>query len=255
MTVAQAALCTDGFQRWNLTHDLDLDDLDRHYADLVTEFEDLPQDPYLSEPGRYRRYARGMYLPWTNSFSWIPATPGQSVDGMNGYYQGAHNPEFVNVVRELPAIKQSALENPLLQSIIAFDYEQTQWGEADSCWPIHVGVHLIKLSVDDGGEAVSSPNELHQDGEPFVFAHLMYRRNARGGGNVVALPRHRGRQPDEVPPADVIAEFELSRPLESYGIHDHLVSHYVAPVRQDSDSAPGERAVILTDFVPMRQSI
>lgn len=255
MTATTLDLCTAGFQRWDLMQELDVPDLQRHYDDLVAEFADLPPDPYAAQSGRYRRYARGMYLPWSGDFAWIPSGRGESVAEKNGYFQGSHNPEYVDVVRELPAIRDSALRNPLLTALVGFDYAQTRWNADDRLWPVHVGVHLIKLSVDDEGVAVSSPNELHQDGEPFVFAHLIYRSNATGGHNVIATPAHRGRQPEEVPAADRLAEFELVDPLESYAIHDHLVSHYVGPVRRDTPGRPGERAVILTDFVPMRQSI
>jgi hypothetical protein len=123
-------------------------------------------------------------------------------------------------------------------------------------WPIHVGVHLIKLLVAaEGEEAFSSPNEIHQDGEPFVFTHLIYRQNAEGGENIFAAPSYRGSQPADVPPDDRIAEFTLVKPLESYGVRDVLVSHYLGPIYRGPGPEPGERAVILTDFVPMRQRI
>jgi hypothetical protein len=79
---------------------------------------------------------------------------------------------------------------------------------------VHVGVHLIKLRIAEAGEeAFSSPNELHQDGEPFVFAHLVFRHNAEGGKNLIAPTKYRGAQPSDVPPEDRISEFVLTEPL------------------------------------------
>ncbi|MFF5480065.1 2OG-Fe dioxygenase family protein [Streptomyces sp. NPDC012935] len=256
MSVLESELSKNGFAKWNLADVFGISESDSNYQALAGEYDNLPEDPYAAGSGRYRRYARGLYLPWSKEFSWIPATEDQSRDGMNGYYQGNHNPEYVGVVRNLPAISERARNNQLLLDIIDFDFQQTRWNDVDAVWPLHVGVHLIKLSIDeDGGEAVSSPNELHQDGEPFVFAHLMYRRNAEGGDNVIAPPKYRGMQPHQVPDDEVMASFELTRPLEAYGITDKLVSHYVGPIRKSDGEGPGERAILLTDFVPMRQLI
>jgi hypothetical protein len=135
-----------------------------------------------------------------------------------------------------------------------FDFQQTYWDDDDLAFPLHVGVHLVKLVADrDGTEAVASPNELHQDGESFSFAHLVYRRNSEGGINIIAPPHFRGKQPEEVPHRERLAEFQLTGPLESYGVADKLVCHYVSPVRKGKGAGPGERAVVLTDFTPTRQ--
>lgn len=254
-SLAGSELFENGYARYDLAKHFNVNVDNDDYQALKAEFDDLPEDPYAKGSGRYRRYARGLLLPWSREFSWLPVTESQARDGVNGYYQGDHNPEYVGVVRYLAALSESARTNSVLLDMIIFDFEQTYWNDIDSVWPLHVGVHLIKLSVIDDGEAVSSPNELHQDGEPFVFTHLVYRRNAEGGSNLIAPPSYRGKQPANVPADDRLAEFQLTEPLQSYGITDHLVSHYVGPIRKTGGSGAGERAVVLTDFVPMRQRI
>jgi hypothetical protein len=249
-------LVENGFARYDLVAHFDLAEGDERLRRLSSSFEDLPVDPYAPGTGRYRRFARAMILPWTGEFTWIPPGSGQRGEPAHDYFQGDHNPEYVGVVRTLPAIAENVLANPLLTDIVKFDFAQTRWGPVDSRWPLHVDVHLIKLLVKtDDEEAISSPNELHQDGEPFVFTHLVQRRNAVGGGNVIATPEHRGKLPHDVPSGDLLAEFELVNQLESYGVTDHMTSHYVAPIRKGRRNAPGERSVILTDFTPMRQSL
>jgi hypothetical protein len=247
-------LVSRGYARYDLARQFEVAESDDRFTGLLNEFDDLPADPYEPEAGRYRRYGRGLFLPWSGEFQWMPAAAGEGTG--NGYYQGKHNPDYANVVRDLPALRLSAMNNPLLLDILAFDFAQTQWSTAEACWPLHVGVHLIKLSAGRRDHvAVSSPNELHQDGEPFVFAHLVYRRNAKGGENVIAHPGCRGMQPADVPDELMIDRFELSGHLESYGIYDKKVSHYVAPIRQGDDPIPGERAVVLVDFTVMAQRI
>jgi hypothetical protein len=245
-----------GYERYDLADLLNISDSDADFKALLVEFDDLPADPYATDACRYRRYARGVVLPWSRMLIWIPEVRQAGENGASGYFQGDHNPDYAGIVRTLPAIPESALNNQLLKDIVLFDFDQTRWDSADAVWPLHVGVHLIKLSTDeDGREAISSPNELHQDGEPFVFAHLMYRRNAVGGHNVIAPPRCRHLLPSEISPDLIMAEFELAKPLESYGITDEKVSHYVAPIKKGALAEPGERAVVLVDFTVMRQQI
>lgn len=90
--------------------------------------------------------------------------------------------------------------------------------------PIHVGVHFVKLLVEnDDDKAVSSPDCLHQDGEPFTFAHLIKRENVKGGTNAIGIPDIKGNRPEEVDQADIHRGiFELNKPLESYGVYDSV---------------------------------
>ena len=256
MSVPDSDFIRLGFVRHDLASHFGVTDDDKHYMALKTAFDRIPEDSYAPGSGRYRCYARGLILPWSRQFTWIPPLDGHPRAGLNGYYQGTYNPEHAGTVRYLPDIGQEARRNDLLLKMIMFDFEQTYWDAEDLVFPLHVGVHLIKLTTDkDDMDAVSSPNELHQDGEPFTFAHLIYRGNAEGGVNIIAPPRFRGMQPEEVPGGERIATFELTNPLESYGVADHLVTHYVSPIRKGKKVEPGERAVILTDFTPMRHGL
>jgi hypothetical protein len=253
MPVVNSPLALRGFVTYDLASRIRAAD-DERYVALDALFDDLPEDPYARGSGRHRRYARGLILPWSGQFMWIPPSTENLRVGLNGYYQESHNPEHAGQVRYLPDIGEKARSNSLLLDLVMFDFQQTYWGEDDLAFPLHVGVHLVKLVADrDGAEAVTSPNELHQDGESFTFAHLIYRRNSEGGINIIAPPRFRGKQPEDVPHGERLAEFQLSSPLESYGVADKLVCHYVSPVRKGKGVGPGERAVVLTDFTPTRQ--
>ena len=120
--------------------------------------------------------------------------------------------------------------------------------------PLYVGVHMIKLAVRDRAEqAVSSPDCLQQDGgsaATFTFAHLVACTNIRGGDNVIAVTGGAGRQPADLPPQDVHARFTLTGPLDGYAVHDHRVSHYVAPVRLGDEPGHGERRILIIGLVP-----
>jgi ornithine carbamoyltransferase len=221
----------------------------------ITEcFAHLPLDPYAPEANRSRRHSRAVYLPWTGVLAWIPGLHDDEYGFAAEFYQGHHNAEYEGVRRRFPEIPAASRDNPLLLRIIRFDLEQALWLEGLKNGPVHVGVHFVKLTVQDQDDiAVTSPDCLHQDGgtSTFTFAHLVTRRNAVGGENVIASPRCAGHRPDEIPAALVRSRFTLAEPLDTYGVHDVRVSHYVSPVRRGDVPQPGERSVILVGLTPL----
>jgi hypothetical protein len=256
--VADSGLPVAGFERFDLgevTGRIGPDRSDALLQEIQDAFDDLPADPYALETQRFRRYARAVAVPWTRSISWFPATHDDTVGWAIEYYQGDHNPEFPGERRLFPAVPQSVLRNELLAEIVLADLDRVGWLDALRSNPVHVGLHFIRLFVDDAEqEAVSSPNRLHQDGEPFTFAHLIRRRNVVGGVNVIAPPRFAGLLPHEVSEELITASFTLEEPLESYVVYDPKVSHYVSPVRA-AELGPGERCVLLIDFTPLVPNI
>jgi hypothetical protein len=221
------------------------------FEQIRKSFTDLPADPYAEGTNRYRRYGRAMVVPWERSLAWLPTASNPHLGPVTEYYQGDHNPDYPGARRRFPAIPTQIQENPLLREIILFDAKQTLWVEHFNHSPLHVGVHFVKLAVDNPhDEAVSSPNVLHQDGEPFTFAHLISRCNVVGGVNVIAPPRCAGLRPEEVTSDLLQAEFTLEHPLDSYVVYDPKVSHYLSPVRRGNEPRRGERGVLLIDFTP-----
>lgn len=205
-------------------------------------------DDYAPELNRYRRYSRALVLPSSGNIEWLPNV---NRDGNEyaAYFQGKFNPEHPGSYREFHSIDSDIRENKLLKEIIMANYHETFWQEEDKIMPIHVGVHFVKLMVDnDEDKAVSSPDCLHQDGEPFTFAHLIERKNVKGGTNAIGIPEVRGEQPYEVDGKDLHEVFEISKPLETYGVDDSAVSHYVGPVMKGPEDGAAVRSVILIDY-------
>ncbi|MBC1475774.1 2OG-Fe dioxygenase family protein [Listeria grandensis] len=214
-------------------------------------FEDLPMDAYATGLHRYRRFSRAVILPWSNQVEWLPAIVNEDGDEVAEYFQGAFNPEFKDAYRSFPMLQQEMLENELLKRIIQFDFAQTYWDKRDMVMPVNVGVHFVKLKVErDGDAAVSSPNCLHRDGEPFTFAHLVRRQNVVGGLNVIATVDDVDQLPGAIDTGHIFADFVLTEALESYGVADVAVSHYVSAVHKGTGDEAGERSMILIDYQP-----
>jgi hypothetical protein len=250
------ALRQDGFARYGpheLSIDLTASPTQTVFDEIRACFASLPPDSYAHHANRYRRYSRAIFLPWTKELFWLPALPDAEHGFAVEFYQGVYNTEYQGVPRRFPEIPAAVRDNPLLQQMIRFDLEQALWLDTLRNVPVHVGVHLVKLSIESpNDDASSSPNHLHQDGgsSTFTFAHLATRTNAVGASNVIASPDCVGRQPHEVPRDGVMSEFTLEQPLDSYAVHDPRVSHYGSPLRRDRQERPAERGVVLVGLTP-----
>ncbi|RIL71591.1 hypothetical protein BUY49_06000 [Staphylococcus devriesei] len=238
----------NGYARYDLMKVLNYEGIDYDYRELLENFNYLPKDDYALNSNRYRRYSRAIILPETENIVWLP-TIHKNNNEFSAYFQGKFNPEHPGAYREFHALEKRILKNKLLNKIIKFNYRETFWKKEDLILPIHVGVHFVKLSVEkDGDKAVSSPDCLHQDGEPFTFAHLIERKNVIGGTNAIAIPSVAGNKPDEIDSQSLIETFEIKNPLESYGVFDSKVSHYVSPITKGNKEGKGTRSVILIDY-------
>ncbi|UXR78335.1 MULTISPECIES: 2OG-Fe dioxygenase family protein [unclassified Staphylococcus] len=237
-----------GYSRYDLMKSLKYEGLSYDYNEILEYFNKLPLDNYAPDSNRYRTYSRAIILPGTEEIYWLPTINKEGFD-YAAYFQGKFNPEHPDSYREFHAIDKKIRNNKLLNKIILHDYKETFWNEVDKILPIHVGVHFVKLYVktaDD--EAISSPNSFHQDGEPFTFAHLIERKNILGGINAIAVPSAIGNTLENIDQNDLKEVFELQNPLESYGVYDRKVSHYVSPVKKGKDNLSGARSVILIDY-------
>ncbi|OYD07022.1 2OG-Fe dioxygenase family protein [Paludifilum halophilum] len=245
-----------GYIRFDLQSELADSGLLNHFDPLKQVFTDLPADPYARDTQRYRRYSRAVIIPWTHELHWLPNYHPRNGEPVCEYYQGAYNAEYQEEYRAFAPVPEAIKSNPLLQEMILYNFKLTFWDERILTMPIHVGVHFVKMSVDDpDSESVASPNHVHQDGEPFTFCHLIERSNVIGGINTIATPECAGKNREEIDPNLIHEEFELTSPLESYGICDRMVSHYVSGVRLGTDRDVAERSAILIDYVPTVISI
>lgn len=239
-----------GFAYYDLKNMIRYKGIETDLEQLTGAFDNLPPDEYAPHLNRYRRCARAVVMPKTYQIQWLPES---EVDGKAyyEYFQGSFNPEYTGEYRRFPSLTKETMANRLLEKIIHFDFKETFWMREDALMPVHAGIHFVKLKVEKEGDvAVSSPNNLHQDGEPFTFAHLIRRRNIIGGMNAISEPSQRGKMPEDLDEKDITTSFYLENSLESYGVYDPLVTHYVGEVEKGDADGPGERSAILIDFQP-----
>ncbi|EIW58012.1 uncharacterized protein TRAVEDRAFT_49029 [Trametes versicolor FP-101664 SS1] len=225
-------------------------------SSLHAHFDTLPSDPHApASAARFRQYSRAVVLPFEDKPR-VYWSPGHFKDGQDitYYNQGVFNPEHNSERRAMPSIPES-MHHELLEKLILTDVALCDWSVDELRHPIIVGVHFIKTApTEEHPVSKTTPNSLHQDGHKFSFVHLVQRRNAIGGENVIAAQggRYSGLQPSEVPAEDVLARFYLESPLDTWAAYDAKCSHYAGPVMQEVPGPePSERSVIICDIEPM----
>ena len=226
--------------------------------DLIKQnFASLPKDPYAEKTvNRFRAYSNLILLPWKRHLFWIP-TENKQGQHVSSYWQGHHNPEHQNKIRYFTPLDSEVKHSVLLKNLILHDFDLTFWQTHNYNFPLHIGVHFVKLLVlSKAHRAISSPNCMHRDGEAFTFAHLFTRYNIKGGKNYVAGPEWANHTLDNIPEGHLKAKFELREPFATYAVCDALVSHYVSPVELNNKALSfGYREIILIDFSPMQQHL
>lgn len=228
---------------------------------IFEEFQMLEKDQFApSDTQRFRRYGNALILPWEKEIKpiWLPPVANDNGEYLSGYDQGNNNPEHSSI-RYFNALSEDVKKTNYLNKLVIDDYKLT-FGLNDHYLPIYIGVHFVKLTSNSSDIlGISSPDCFHQDGEPFTFAHLIYRsNNIVGGENYIAHPSERNKSLKEVNVENIYSHFTLKNISDSFAVHDSSVCHYVSPIKKvepSQDDLMGERWMILIDYSLTKQNI
>ena len=153
------------------------DDLQQALLSLTIDYADLPSDEYLpgGEKFRFRRYGRFRFLPASCELQRLP-----HVD----YFQSADIYRVTGgYLSKFAPLSESSFDNPFLQELIRFDFEQFPVAAEHNEAAWEVQIHLIRVTASAGLEGRPTPEGIHRDGAEFVTVHLAELVNA-GGGDV-----------------------------------------------------------------------
>ncbi|BCJ51696.1 hypothetical protein Asp14428_31710 [Actinoplanes sp. NBRC 14428] len=193
-------------------------------SELAAAWDDLPADPYLAEPHRYRfrRHARYRFA------------GGELVRQPDGpYYQSAEdNRLFGGTERTFAPVTPEAGSNPFLAELLRFNIGQLP--ASATGWDVNI--HLVRIvgSRDVVGEPV--PEGVHRDGFAYVSMHLMKRENVVGGETEV-----RGEDGSH------LLKGVLEQPLDSLYLDDRALLHYTSPI-SPADAEPAHRDMLLVSY-------
>ena len=191
---------------------------------LAQAWNDLPADPYLTEPHRYRyrRHARYRYA--GGELTRQPDGP---------YFQSAKdNRLFGGAERTFAPVTPETGADPFLLELLRFNIGQLP--PSDTGWDVNI--HLVRIvgSREVVGEPV--PEGVHRDGFAYVSMHLMKRENVVGGETEV-------RTED----GTHLVKGVLRSPLDSLYLDDRALLHYTSPISPES-SEPAHRDMLLVSY-------
>ncbi|MEV4562116.1 2OG-Fe dioxygenase family protein [Kitasatospora sp. NPDC049285] len=198
---------------------------------LAKEWENLEVDGYLKGGARFRerRYDRFSFLPRTGEVTLQPHRP---------YFQSSTaNPYAGGIQREVAGLTASTLDNPLLKSLIVFNFEQFPVAPEllDQHWEVACHQFRIIGSAAELGEP--TPEGPHHDDVDFGAIHLMSRSNVAGGGSqVYDLSK------------ELIAEFCLESRLDTMYWDDRRLLHAVHPITAADDREVAVRDVLILGY-------
>lgn len=216
----------------------------RHLTAFLDSCQELPPDLHARDSVRHRRHGRFLLNSVTHDLAPMPPVDA----GVSLYRQSPHsNPEQAGQWRSFAALTSDQYESPFLISAIMLCFAALP---ALGPVEIEVGVHVVKNTARPGRPGRSTPNHLHQDGEPFTWAFLLSRGGVIGGENVFAEVTAAGNPVERTPSSQVIDRFVLLNPLQGWVVDDRRVSHYVSPVEVVTGAMEGHRTVLLIDFTP-----
>lgn len=198
---------------------------------FVEEWENLCEDRFMGDGGRYRQRRYGRFL--------LEAASGalQFLEGTSIYQSLEDNPLNGGVLRTFEQLTPEFRSNPFLLALVAFDYANLPLGPEDpGRWT--VGVHQIRITAQPREVAKPSPEGIHIDAERFTVQHLVGRHNVTGG---------------------LFSAYDQQRsPVFEWLQHDQFDSvyftgetlHGASPIRSSDGRNPGCRDILLIDFDP-----
>lgn len=206
------------------------DELRAAWAQLQAEYEYLPADRFLPDGGvyRYRRYDSFRFDPQADTLELLPHET---------YFQDTDiNAVTGGIIREFAPLTTQISDNPFLQELIRFDFNQFPTTPEMRLGEWQVDVHLIRVIARAGEAGHPTPEGVHRDGAEFVTVHLAELDNVVGGEVSIY---------DDA--KNHLESFTLCNVLDAYSFRDSALWHGVTPVRPAFGDF-GMRSILTFDY-------
>lgn len=197
----------------------------QHFERLSEFWNQLQQDAYLRDAGkyRYRRYAvlevannRTRLLPYEPHFQT------NTYNRLNGGFS-----------RNFAYFSPVVLNNPVFQQLLAWNISMISRVDRQN-WKVQC--HQFRITSDEKKAGKPTPEGIHQDGAEYVFIMLIKRHNIKGG--VTCLYRDGKR----------VFEGTLKDPGDAVLINDNVLSHSVSPILSLRKDDVAYRDVLVMTF-------
>ena len=200
--------------------DVALDALDA----LRPSWDDLPEDGYLKDGGRYRRRRHACFVQESDALRAAPHRAHWQSEDYNALHGGMHR-WFEPVVPEVVAAPAWAR---LLTGLGA------RFAQVHARMPWHIEAHQFRIDTTDG-IGRPTPEGAHRDGVDFVAVLLVGRHGIKGGETrVFEADGPRGQR------------FTLTEPWSALLLDDARVIHESTPIQPEA--AAGHRDTLVLTY-------
>ena len=200
---------------------------------LYSEWENLELDQYLQSGDRFRYRRFGLFELNSNRNQITPACHA-------AYHQSKKINRYAGGIdRKFQSLSTAALNNQFLLELMWFDYSLLPSASKKTVNDWVVDVHQIRIIGMERDSGKPTPEGIHQDGEQFVFTHLIDLHNAHGGES--RIYNHEG---------SLLIRHSLENPLDTLVLWDSYVLHDVSDIKPLTQGMPARRDVLLMGFDP-----
>ncbi|MEZ5936614.1 MAG: 2OG-Fe dioxygenase family protein [Hyphomonadaceae bacterium] len=200
------------------------------WAAFADSWNDLGQDIYMADGGRYRRRRHAVFRLCDSVLTRLPHQPhfqSRDYNTLNGGVQRWFEPVLPEVA-----------DNPVLHDLGAFAQSVLDRVDplgAAEAW--RAEMHQFRIEAQADAPGLPTPEGMHRDGVDWVMVLLVNRTNVEAGVTRIAAPG-----------GESLGEFVLERPLDAVFVDDHRVFHGVTPVTPRDATAPAFRDALVLTF-------
>jgi hypothetical protein len=205
--------------------------LNKHKKRFKKDWEKLGKDNHL-ETGRCFRYRRFRY------FYFLPESGEILSYAPTSYYQPAEINKYAgNIDRKFDSLKNKTINNPFLQELIQFDFQQLPVPQKEKSDSWMVDIHQIRTIATAIESGEPTPEGIHHDENDFIWIHLINRENVKGGVSGIYSNDQK-----------LIANYSLNKNMDSIVLWDPKVMHGVTSIHPKDPTKNAIRDVLLICF-------
>ncbi len=221
----RSAIVGSGFAHAGAAQVKFLADIDEEdWRAFAASWNDLGEDRYMADGGRYRRRRHACLRLTEGEFTPLPPQP---------HYQSRdHNILNGGIERWFKPVSQQVLRGSVLQCLIALAVANFPLEEGSR----FIEVHQFRIEARTDTPGLPTPEGMHRDGVDFVMVILVTRENVREGVTQLVVDGVAG-------PA-----FTLSDPMEAVFLDDRRALHGVTPIIACDPGKTAHRDVLVVTF-------
>lgn len=195
---------------------------------FAASWNDMPQDQYMADGGRYRRRRYATLSASTNGA--IKLEPHQP------HYQSLdYNTLNGGIARDYTPIAEEVVGGNTMTSILKFCQTVFSQMLPEAAW--HIEVHQFRIEASHGQAGKPTPEGIHRDGVDFVLVMMVKRVNISSGTTTMHDLEQRK-----------LDSFTLTAPLDCAIVNDKRYMHGVTPVQQIDPNQAAYRDVLVVTF-------